>query len=304
MRLIAAGPRLQALAAVEAAGSFSGAAAALGVSQSAVSQHVAALERQVGAGLVDRGARPVQLTPAGHVLAEHARAVVARLDAAERDLLDVLGRQERRLRLGSVPTALASFVPGAIARLRAELPDVVLTVVDDHVQGLLPRLRERELDLAVVFTSTSAPDQASDLEVVPLFDDAYRVVLPSGHRLAKADRDPSLRDLRGETWVGGAGGSTWFRVVRDACRAQGFSPRVGVVSDDHVAVQALVAAGLGVAVVPGLAASVRVRGVTTRDLRGPGPVRQLAVALPASDYRTHATTRMTELLRGATRARR
>jgi DNA-binding transcriptional LysR family regulator len=304
VRLIAAGPRLQALAAVEAAGSFSGAAAALGVSQSAVSQHVAALERQVGAGLVDRGARPVQLTPAGHVLAEHARAVVARLDAAERDLLDVLGRQERRLRLGSVPTALASFVPGAIARLRAELPDVVLTVVDDHVQGLLPRLRERELDLAVVFTSTSAPDQVSDLEVVPLFDDAYRVVLPSGHRLAKADRDPSLRDLRGETWVGGAGGSTWFRVVRDACRSQGFSPRVGVVSDDHVAVQALVAAGLGVAVVPGLAASVRVRGVTTRDLRGPGPVRQLAVALPASDYRTHATTRMTELLRRATRARR
>ena len=253
---------------------------------------------------MDRGARPVQLTPAGHVLAEHARAVVARLDAAERDLLDVLGRQERRLRLGSVPTALASFVPGAIARLRAELPDVVLTVVDDHVQGLLPRLRERELDLAVVFTSASAPDQASDLEVVPLFDDVYRVVLPSGHRLAKADRDPSLRDLRGETWVGGAGGSTWFRVVRDACRAQGFSPRVGVVSDDHVAVQALVAAGLGVAVVPGLAASVRVRGVTTRDLRGPGPVRQLAVALPASDYRTHATTRMTELLRRATRARR
>ena len=165
MRLIAAGPRLQALAAVEAAGSFSGAAAALGVSQSAVSQHVAALERQVGAGLVDRGARPVQLTPAGHVLAEHARAVVARLDAAERDLLDVLGRQERRLRLGSVPTALASFVPGAIARLRAELPD--------------------------------------------------------------------------------------------------------------------------------------------RDLRGRGrAVRQLAVALPASDYRTHATTRMTELLRRATRARR
>ena len=304
MRLIAAGPRLQALAAVEAAGSFSGAAAALGVSQSAVSQHVAALERQVGAGLVDRGARPVQLTPAGHVLAEHARAVVARLDAAERDLLDVLGRQERRLRLGSVPTALASFVPGAIARLRAELPDVVLTVVDDHVQGLLPRLRERELDLAVVFTSTSAPDQAERPQVVPLFDDAYRVVLPSGHRLARADRDPSLRDLRGETWVGGAGGSTWFRVVRDACRAQGFSPRVGVVSDDHVAVQALVAAGLGVAVVPGLAASVRVRGVTTRDLRGPGPVRQLAVALPASDYRTHATTRMTELLRRATRARR
>jgi DNA-binding transcriptional LysR family regulator len=302
--LISAVARLQALAALEHAGSFSGAAAELGVSQSAVSQHVAALERQVGAGLVDRGARPVQLTPAGHVLASHARAVIARLEAAEHDLADVLGQQDRRLRLGSVPTALASFVPGAIARLRAERPGLTLTVVDDHVQGLLPRLRERELDLAVVFTAPGAADLGPDLETVPLFEDAYRVLLPHGHRLARAEKEPTLRDLRDETWVGGAGGSTWFRVVRDACRAQGFEPHVGVVSDDHVAVQAFVAAGLGVAVVPGLAAALRVRGVTARDVRGPGPVRQLAVALPASDYRTEATTRMTELLQRATRGRR
>jgi DNA-binding transcriptional LysR family regulator len=104
--------------------------------------------------------------------------------------------------------------------------------------------------------------------------------------------------------VGGAGGSTWFRVVRDACRAEGFEPRVGVASDDHLAVQTFVAAGLGVAVVPGLAAAARVRGVTARDLSGPAPVRRLVVALPASSYRTHAATRMTELLEHATRARR
>lgn len=304
MTLISAVPRLQALAAVDEAGSFSAAAAALGVSQSAVSQHVAALERQVGADLVDRGARPVQLTPAGRVLAEHARAVLARLEAASHDLVDVLGQHERRLRLGSVPTALASFVPGAIARLRAEQPGLTLTVVDDHVQGLLPRLRARELDLAVVFTAARTDDLGPDVETVPLFADAYRVLVPGGHRLVHAERDPTLRDLRDEPWVGGAGGSTWFRVVRDACRAQGFEPRVGVVSDDHVAVQAFVAAGLGVAVVPGLAAALRVRGVVARDLRGPGPVRQLAVARPVSDYRTDATERMTELLLRATRGRR
>ena len=304
MTLISAVPRLHALAALEAAGSFSAAAAELGISQSAVSQHVAALERQVATVLVDRGSRPVQLTAAGHVLASHARAVAARLESAERDLDDVLGRQERRLRLGSVPTALASFVPGAIARMRAEHPDVTLTVVDDHVQGLLPRLRERELDLAVVFTAPGADHLGADLVTVPLFDDAYRVLLPLHHRLAKAQRDPTLRDLRDEDWVGGAGGSTWFRVVRDACRAQGFEPHVGVVSDDHLAVQAFVAAGLGVAVVPGLAAALRVRGVTARDVRGAGPVRQLAVALPAGDYRPRAAARMTELLQRATRSRR
>ncbi len=297
-------PRLHALAALEAAGSFSAAAADLGISQSAVSQHVAALERQVGTTLVDRGSRPVQLTAAGHVLADHARAVAARLGSAERDLGDLLGRQERRLRLGSVPTALASFVPGAIARMRSEQPDVTLTVVDDHVQGLLPRLRERELDLAVVFTAPGAEHLGTDLVTVPLFDDAYRVLLPLHHRLARAGTDVSLHDLRDEEWVGGAGGSTWFRVVRDACRAQGFDPHVGVVSDDHLAVQAFVAAGLGVAVVPGLAATLRVRGVTARDVRGPGPVRQLAVALPEGDYRPRAATRMTELLQRATRGRR
>ena len=304
MKLISAVPRLHALAALEAAGSFSAAASRLGISQSAVSQHVAALERQVGTALVDRGSRPVQLTAAGHVLAEHARAVAARLESAERDLGDLLGRQERRLRLGSVPTALASFVPGAIARMRSEQPDVTLTVVDDHVQGLLPRLRERELDLAVVFTAPGADHLGADLVTVPLFDDAYRVLLPLHHRLAKAGDDLSLRDLRDEEWVGGAAGSTWFRVVRDACRAQGFEPHVGVVSDDHLAVQAFVAAGLGVAVVPGLAAALRVRGVTVRDVRGPGPVRQLAVALPEGDYRPRAATRMTELLQSATRGRR
>ena len=304
MTLISAVPRLHALAALERAGSFSAAAADLGISQSAVSQHVAALERQVGTVLVDRGSRPVQLTSAGHVLAEHARAVAARLESAEHDLADVLGRQQRRLRLGSVPTALASFVPGAIARLRAEQPDLTLTVVDDHVQRLLPRLRERELDLAVVFTAPGADQPGRELVTVPLFDDAYRVLLPLRHRLAQAGSAPSLRDLRDEEWVGGGADSTWFRVVRDACRAQGFEPHVGVVSDDHLAVQALVAAGLGVAVVPGLAAALRVRGVAARDVRGPGPVRQLAVALPAGDYRPHAATRMTELLQRATRSRR
>jgi DNA-binding transcriptional LysR family regulator len=276
----------------------------LGISQSAVSQHVAALERQVGVELVDRGARPAQLTGAGHVLAEHARAVTARLEAAERDVAEVVRRQGHRLRLGSVPTALASFVPGAIARLRTELPDLVLSVVDDHVQGLLPRLRDRELDLAVVFGDTDPVDLGPELVTVPLRPDAYRALLPSRHRLARGERDPSLRDLRDETWIGGAGGSTWFRIVRDSCRAQGFEPHVGVVSDDHLAVQALVAAGLGVAVVPGLAAGNRVKGVTARNLRGPGPVRQLAVALPRGEFRPTAATRMTELLQEAARGSR
>ena len=299
--LIGAVPRLRVLVAVEEAGSFSAAATTLGVSQSAVSQHIAALEQQVGATLVLRGSRPIELSRAGVLLAAHGRALVARLEAAEHDLAEVLGQADRRLRLGSVPTALASFVPPAIARLRRELPDLALSVTDDHMQGLLPRLRDRELDLAVGFGLTE--QDHPDLVVVPLFDDAYRVLLPAGHRLARATRDPTLVDLRDETWVGGAVRSTWFNIVRDSCRERGFEPRVGVVSDDHLAVQAFVAAGLGIAVVPGLAAIRRFRGVTARDVRGPRPVRQLVVAHPRDDFLPQAATRMTEILVRSTQVR-
>lgn len=297
-------PRLRVLSTLERTGSFSAAAAELGVSQSAVSQHITALERDVGTSLVDRRSRPIQLTRAGIVLAGHGRAVTARLEEAARDLDEVRGRTDRRLRLGSVPTALTSFVPGAIVRLRAQLPDVALTVVDDHVQGLLPRLRDRELDLAVVFGDRDVVDFGRDIVTVNLFVDDFRVILPQRHRLARDESAVALRDLRDEAWVGGATGSTWFRLVREACRAQGFEPRVGVGSDDYLAVQAFVASGLGVAVVPGLAAAVRVRGVVARDVRGPAPGRQMAIALPDDDYRPLTATRMTEILERVTRSRR
>lgn len=304
MTLISSVPRLRVLAVIEKTGSFSSAAAELGITQSAVSQHIAALERQLATRVLDRTSRPVQLTPVGLVLAEHGRAVTARLNEAERDVAEVLDRAGRRLRLGSVPTALASFVPGAIVRLRAQMPGVTLTVIDDHVQGLLPRLRDRMLDVAVVFAGRGGADFGRDIVAVPLFVDAYRVLLHHGHRLACAESDPTLSDLREETWIGGGVGSTWFRLVRESCQAQGFQPRVGVVSDDYLAVQAFVASGLGVAVVPGLAAEIRVAGLTARDVRGPGPVRQMAVALPEGDYRPPAAQRMIDILEHVTRNRR
>ena len=127
---------IRVLREVAGQGSFSAAARSLGMTQSAVSQHVAALEREAGLPLVDRGTRPLELTEAGAVLVRHGRAMTAELDAAEQALAEISGRRAGRLRLGSFPTALTSFVPGALARLRDEHPDLVLTVVDDHMQGL------------------------------------------------------------------------------------------------------------------------------------------------------------------------
>ncbi len=293
---------LRALCSVADTGSFSAAATALGVTQSAVSQQVAALEQQVGQTLVLRGSRPAELTRAGLVLAEHGRAVLLRLSAAERDLADVVAAGGRHLRLGCFPTALATFVPAAMARLRRELPDVVVSVTDDHMQGLPPRLRDRELDVAVVFTAggpDADPALGEDLVVTPLFTDPYRLLLPRGHRLA-ANPQVRLSDLRAVDWVGGGARSTWFAAVRAACLAEGFEPRTALATDDYLAVQSFVAAGLGVALVPGLAARRTIPGVVAKDPVSRAPVRRIAVARPAGRFVPDAVARLTRILREQT----
>lgn len=297
---------LRVLATLDGAESFSAAADLLGMSQSAVSQHIAALEQVVGLPLVHRGTRPVDVTVAGRVLATHAAAVMARLESAGLDLDELAGVHHRRLRIGGFPTALATFVPQALALLTKQLPDVTLTVVDDHLQGLLPRLLNRELDVALVFQDAHAPTlpaETDGIEVTPLFADPYRLLLPRRHHLTARDTSVALTDLAQDTWVGGAPGSTWFQIVRVQCRAEGFEPRVGISSDDYLAVQAFVAAGLGIAVVPGLVASRRIAGVEVRTLHGPTPTRDIAVACPVDPYRPQAATLMVRLLRQVTARR-
>ena len=279
MKLIGLVRSIRALGEVAEQGSFSAAAGALGLTQSAVSQHIAALERETGLRLVDRGTRPMALTEAGHVLVRHGRTINARLEAAEQELAEIAGHRAGRLRFGSFPTALTTFVPAALGRLRTEHPTVVLTVVDDHMQGLVPRLTDGGLDLAVVYDHEALPAPANDpLHRVHLFDDPYRVILPARHRLARRRTALSLADLADEDWVGGHSGSAWFRIVRQACRAAGFDPRIQLSSDDYRAVQAFVAAGLGIALIPGLGLVNPTAGVEVRRLRAGAPVRRISVA--------------------------
>src|ERR1700722_16247265 len=246
--------RLRVLSEVAARGSFSAAADALTLTQSAVSQHITALERKVGLSLIERRTRPVQLTEAGYALTRHATGIFARLDSAEQELGEIAGRRLGRLRFGTFPTALATLVPPAFAAFRRDHPEVPLTVVDDHLQRLIPRLEAGELDLALIYDHEALPDiSARDLERIPLLDDVFQAVLPAGHRLARRGRTLELSELSGEPWIGGAPTSAWYRIVSDACRRAGFTPQADFASDDHIAVQALVAAGLGGAVIPGLA---------------------------------------------------
>ncbi len=279
MKLIGQVRAVRVLCEVAEQGSFSAAARSLGMTQSAVSQHVAGLEREVGLPLVERGTRPLELTEAGAVVVRHGRAIATHLGNAEHALDEISGRLAGRLRVGSFPTALTTFVPSAIARFREEAPEVVLTMVDDHMQGLVPRLEHGELDLAVIYENPVLPGGVpAGLELVPLFDDPYRVLLPERHRLARRRNRLRLTDLAEDAWVGGRVGSTWFRILLHACRTAGFEPRTQLATDDYRAVQAFVAAGLGVAVVPGLAATNPLPGVEVRDLAAGGPVRRIGVA--------------------------
>ena len=302
MQLIQHVRGIRVLLAVADGGSFSAAAADLGLTQSAVSQHVAALERAVGLTLLERGTRPVGLTEAGHTLTEHARAIVARLDSAEQQLAEIAGLRAGRLRFGSFPTALATFVPAALRRFRRSHPTISLTVVDDHLQRLLPRLAERQLDLALVYEHAALPEYtAPDVDRVHLFQDPYRLLVPRRHRLSGAVAAVRLADLAQETWVGGTGTSSWFRIVRSACRGVGFEPRVAVASDDSVAVQAFVSAGLGIAVVPGLAVKQPLAGVVVRGLDAAAPVRTISAVRPRDAYQPPAGAVMIDVLEAVTR---
>ena len=295
--------RLRVLSEVAARGSFSAAADALTLTQSAVSQHITALEGEVGMPLIERGTRPVELTEAGYELTRHATGIFARLDGAEQELGEIAGRRHGRLRFGTFPTALATLVPPAFAAFRRDHPEVTLTVVDDHLQRLIPRLEAGELDLALIYDHEAIPDiGARDLERIPLLDDVFQAVLPAGHRLARRRRTLELSELSGEPWIGGAPTSAWYRIAIDACRRAGFTPQADFASDDHIAVQALVAAGLGVSVIPGLAVVHPLPGLAVRKLSSGAPRRRISAARPRDAYHGVAVVAMIDSLRRASQA--
>jgi DNA-binding transcriptional LysR family regulator len=291
--------RLRVLQEVAARGSFSAAAEELMLTQSAVSQHIAALEGEVGLSLVERGTRPVQLTAAGFSLTRHAAGILNRLDAAEQEMAELVDRRQARLRFGCFPTVLGTLMPAAFAQFRRSHPDVRLTIVDDHLHRLLPRLQSGELDVAVIYDHDALPDVAAlDLERTPLLEDKFQAVLPAGHLLARR-RTLRLKDLADEAWIGGAPASAWYRIVRHACRQAGFTPHAGFASDDYVAVQALVAAGLGVSVIPGLAVMHPLPGIVVRPLSTDAPTRLISAACPVDGYRGPALSAMLRTLQTA-----
>jgi DNA-binding transcriptional LysR family regulator len=269
--------RLLILDAVAREGSMTAAAAALAYTPSAVSQAIGALEREAGAQLVDRGPRGVRLTEAGAVLARHAAALRERLALAADELDDVKGLRAGRLRIAAFPSAGSVLVPPAIAAFRAAHPGVELTLEEAEPPVAADGLRDGRYDVAVVFEyDFEAMLDPAGLALHALGTDEMLVALPPAHPLADADPVP-MAALAAETWVASQDPGCKRLLTHGAGRA-GFTPKVAFASDDYGAVGRLVLAGVGVALVPALAAPAVGDAVVLKRL-DPAPARRISVAV-------------------------
>jgi DNA-binding transcriptional LysR family regulator len=234
---------LRILAAIARHGSVTEAARKLHYSQPSVSHHLSRLEAETGVKLVQRVGRGIRLTPEGRLLAHRAAEIVGRVDAATHELASQVGLQAGRVRLAANASVLSTIVPAAAARLADTYPGIELSLVDGHPVEALEMLRHGEVDVAVVFRRMDGPDEGGDIRVVPIADDP--IYLISGQP------DDSLVNHRDSAWIGGC--ERCQAELLATCGRAGFTPRIHSLSDDMVVVQSLVAAGAGVATLPGLA---------------------------------------------------
>lgn len=288
--------RLRVLREVSMRGSFSAAAESLAYTQSAVSQQIAALEREAGTVLVERRARGVHLTEAGHALVAHADVILARLSDAEAELEAIAGVRGGRLRLVSFPTAGATIAPRAIARFRERHPGVEVTLEPREPHEGLDCVKTGECDIAITVEAGFEPIADKLIERHHLLDDPMYVLLPAGHRVAKKSR-VRLADLAEESWImGTTGRCPDGMILQRACQGAGFEPRVAFMSDDYAAIQGFVAAGVGVCLIPDLALVAVRDDVVIRPLHGRPPSRHVIAATLAGGYVSPACAAMLEIL--------
>jgi len=233
--------RLRVLAAIAAHGSVTKAAKHLHYAQPSVSHHLARLEAETGARLVQRVGRGIRLTPEGELLARRAAEIVGRVDAAAAELSAMVGLRTGRVRLAGFQSALSTLVPDAAAAMRRDHPGIELSLVDAHPEVALAMLRDGEVDAAIVFRYDDTVPNG--VRTTHLFDDPmYLLSLEPGQTLA-GNRDSA--------WI--AGCENCRREFVEACDKAGFVPPIAYTSDDIIVQQALVAAGMGVTTMPGLA---------------------------------------------------
>jgi DNA-binding transcriptional LysR family regulator len=296
--------RLLVFAEVARRGSLAAAAQHLGWTQPAVAQHVKRLERDAGCALLVRTSRGVTLTEAGRALAEHATAITARLRAAREDLTALAELRAGRVRLAAFPSACATFVPAALSRLQAVAPGLDVRLTEAEPPQARRLLDDGDVDLAVTFAYPDVPEDPAATSAVDravLFEDELLLVLPAGSALGHRGQ-MTLGDAASEPWIAGCPRCRAHLLA--AAAAAGFLPDIRHSTDDYVVTQTLVAAGVGVALVPALALEAAdVPGVKAVPPQG-SPPRTITLDRPADLPAGPSVRAVIDALLAVTAARR
>ena len=251
--------RLRVIDAVARHGSVTAAARELHYSQPSVSHHLARLEAETGAQLLQRVGRGIRLTEAGQLLADRAAEIIGRIDAADAELSAHVGLTAGRVRLAAFSSALGSLAPAALALLARRHPGLQVTLTDTHPPEALELLRAGRIDVAVIFRYDETEPEPDGVRLHHLVDDPVY--------LLSTQRVRAFAALRNATWIAGCERCRTHLLA--LCDAEGFEPRIGYISDDMVVMQALVLAGLGVTTIPGLALRAhRADGIVAKELAG------------------------------------
>jgi len=250
--------RLRVIDAVARHGSVTAAARELHYSQPSVTHHLARLEAETGAQLLQRVGRGIRLTEAGRLLADRAAEIIGRIDAVDAELSAHVGLSAGRIRLAGFSSAIGALVPAAVAGLAAKHPGLEVNLVDTHPPEAFELLRTGKVDAAIVFRYDETAPEPRGVRLHHLVDDPVYVL---------ARGPATIAELRDSTWIAGCDRCRSHLIA--LCAAEGYEPRIGYTSDDMVVMQALVAAGLGVTTMPGLALRThRSGGITATELQG------------------------------------
>lgn len=288
--------RMRVLREVAERGSFSAAAESLFVSQSAISQQISALEKELGTPLLLRLRSGPVLTDAGRLLVSHADAAICRLEQAERELGELNGLGSGELRMASFSSASATVVAAAMRRFAGMRPDVRVSLSEAEPEHSLGELKRGDHDIALVFDFELAPiEQDADVTMTLLLDERMHVAVPPDHRLA--DRSSiRLDELSEDIWLCGGNETNCRQLTLRSCQRAGFTPDVGYESNDYTTMLALVGAGMGVTLVPDLALLLPNPDVPILEIEPDAPIRRVWAATLAAGSRSAATGPMLEVL--------
>ncbi|MFE5922941.1 LysR family transcriptional regulator [Streptomyces sp. NPDC056468] len=288
--------KLQILRTLRERGTVTATAEALRMTPSAVSQQLTNLARQVGVPLLEAQGRRVRLTDAARLVLRHAEAVFEQLERADAELAAYVHGEVGEVRVGAFSTAVPALVVPAVRALRQTHPGVTVRVREAEAQEAYELLAGGEVDLALSLAAQAPTVGDPRFTRVTLLADPLDVALPPGHRLAQAEQ-VRLADLSAEEWIFGGSGP-WSDITRGACEAAGFSARQGHSAAGWTAILAMVEAGMGVALVPRMAAVAR-GGVVMREVGEQRPVRHVVAAVRRGSEAGAAVGRVLSALEAA-----